>query len=666
MSSLRPFLALLVLAVFFAPAGAAEPIGFSEDALGRLKMALPATAADCRDAKRCASVEKTCREVVDWAARVGTLPEGMPLDEVLNRTERVVAAKALGDRWLDDTFALRTQFVTDKTAEQRDTLRHYLRIVSALSDLSGRLRFQLEDTINEAAFRLASRPALRDKLVDSLIKQQSGIGGEVMAWLLFDPPPNAENGAQPASVAAKRRVLQLIAATGGNEVVPLLARFLREEKRFPELVVLAADALRKIGLPQDLRPGDGDAMSRPPVTAADLLPIVRGARVSDPAVAAQRDELLRWLEARAAKGLADDTYRIGTFDVQPGDWMLMRNPSPYNLFTDLSPGIFTHVGVVVAEKGTDGRRRMVVVDVPERGTHLRPTNVDVIVRQARHCMFVRHTDPKIAQQMADVALSVINNESVFDLNYRIDHVTALKGQPKQGKVIKSYCAGLLMLCCQETPIAPAKFFPVIEKVAGGNMEKNLKIAGVAIGDRFVSPTGPLFSQELTIVGRRPPSYLPSAEIEEGVFDHFAACMRERELLPAQDPLQAARVTLAEASKDNPAVKRMLAQLNNVNPNMDLVSAAKAAAVVENLDRAAFGASRDFRDAYLALSTGPLEQLKPMGYTDQDLARFQQLRQQHASLYRAYMKDGDLRTLREALIAHYIKQGRTEVEKRFKQ
>jgi hypothetical protein len=42
----------------------------------------------------------------------------------------------------------------------------------------------------------------------------------------------------------------------------------------------------------------------------------------------------------------------------------MRNPSPYNLFTDLAPGLFTHVGVVAVETGSDGKRRMVVVDLP--------------------------------------------------------------------------------------------------------------------------------------------------------------------------------------------------------------------------------------------------------------------------------------------------------------
>jgi hypothetical protein len=48
----------------------------------------------------------------------------------------------------------------------------------------------------------------------------------------------------------------------------------------------------------------------------------------------------------------------------------MRNPSPYNLFTDLSPGLFTHVGVITAETGSDGIRRMVVVDLPERGERM--------------------------------------------------------------------------------------------------------------------------------------------------------------------------------------------------------------------------------------------------------------------------------------------------------
>jgi hypothetical protein len=505
-------------------------------------------------------------------------------------------------------------------------------------------------------------------LVELLSRHDSSIGAEIMAWVLFDPPGDAENGARPASLATKRRVLELIERTGANQVVPLLARFVREERRYPDLVILAAQALRQIGFPQDLRPGDNNEDSRPPITAGQLLPILKQLPTDalDAATARRRAALIDWLEARKDGGLADDSYRLANAEARPGDWLLMRNPSPYNLFTDLAPGLFTHVGVVTIEKGSDGRRRMVVVDLPERGTHIKPTNIDVFVRKTRHYVLLRHPDAKAARVMAETAASIIGNESVFDLNFRIENVAPFKGQPKKGKVIQTYCAGLLLLCGQETGIERTRLFPVPEHVAPGNTAKNLKGMGVSFGENFVSPTGPLFAGEFTLVGRSRPMYSATAEIEEAVYNHFSACMRDRNLAEARDTMQEVRLTLAQAAKENAALARLLGQMNNVNPSMDLVAAAKTAAVVENLDRVAYGSSRQYIEAYFALTCGPLEMLATEGYSEKQIEGFQALRQRHADLFRAVSAGSlDRRGLRIALVNYYIRQGKAEIDKRFK-
>ena len=118
---------------------------------------------------------------------------------------------------------------------------------------------------------------------------------------------------------------------------------------------------------------------------------------------------MAWLDERAHKGLTEDRLRLGLFEVQPGDWLLMRNPSPYNLFTDLSPGLFTHVGVVAAETGKDGIRRLVLVDLPERGTTMPATNVDAFVNRSLHYVFLRHPDPAVAKKMGETAAEVIGS-----------------------------------------------------------------------------------------------------------------------------------------------------------------------------------------------------------------------------------------------------------------
>ena len=91
-----------------------------------------------------------------------------------------------------------------------------------------------------------------------------------------------------------------------------------------------------------------------------------------------RAETLAWLSQRIKRGVAGESYRVRGFDLREGDWLMMRNPSPYNLFTDMSPGLFTHVGIVSAVTGEDGVRRFVIVDLPERSEKPDPSLIRLV------------------------------------------------------------------------------------------------------------------------------------------------------------------------------------------------------------------------------------------------------------------------------------------------
>ena len=127
-----------------------------------------------------------------------------------------------------------------------------------------------------------------------------------------------------------------------------------------------------------------------------------------------------------------------------------------------------------------------------------------------------------------------------------------------------------------------------ETTATGHTKENLAKLGLSLGEGFVSPTGALFSPKLEIVGRSEPMYDPGREVEEAIFDHFAVDMDQKILQPSPDAFQAIRLKVAEASKNNPLLAKALAASAGVSDEMDLVSAAKAAAVVETLDEIAFG------------------------------------------------------------------------------
>jgi hypothetical protein len=343
----------------------------------------------------------------------------------------------------------------------------------------------------------------------------------------------------------------------------------------------------------------------------------------------------------------------------------MRNPSPYNQFTDLAPGLFTHVGIVSAIEGKDDRRRFVIVDMPERGARIPAGNVDAYLDQTLHFFFLRHQDSAVQTRMGEVAAQLIGSETQFDLTFETKRVLAEKGKPLSGRRIHTYCAGFLLLCAQETPAPREDFFPIFENPAGERCLENLAKLGLSIGADFLSPTSAVFSPRLEIVGLREPMYSPGREVKESVYDEFARRMIEGELTPSPDLFQSLRETVASASKTNPWLAQLLAKAGNVSAYMDLEAAARAAAVIETLDLIAADASDSYHEATFALHSGPLEELKAQGVTEEQLKLVEAMRARHADLL-ARAERGEItpRALRIALVEYYRAYGRKRLDERF--
>ncbi len=632
---------------------------------------LPKAASDCTE-DRIQPMRKASEMVEQWAAYLARFEGAAQGEQVLTHVDRLIAAKQRVDELLEETLAMRTQFVSSSGGESRydkDAIRCWLKTMSNLIDLSGRLKLQLSEAVNYAAFRVAADPTLRERLVELCIRRNSEVGASVVGLLVLPPPPSAPAGVTPVSEANRARILELIAKTGERSQIPRLAQLLRDPQTPLNLVVQAVDTMRKIGLPQDLRPSEleDEEYDRPPITADEAHGLLEGVPASklSPDMAALRKELLAWLDQLRKHGLEGDTYRLGHFEVKAGDWLLMRNPSPYNLFTDLNPGLFTHVGVATIEEGADGKRRMVIVDLPERGSQIPAENVENYLRDTLHYMFLRHNDEPVSQIMADRAASIIGNDSSFDLNFRTDRVLNLKGKPLDGVAIKTYCAGLLLLCAQETPLVREAFFPIGEGARPGNTAENLQKLGLSIGKDFISPTGSLFSRQMKVSGRVTPLYEPTREVEEMVFDHFSHGLEHKEFTPSPDLYQSLRVKMAEAAEKNPALAEALRQQENIGREMDLVTAAKTQAVVETLDDIAYSHSDLFTDARFAVTCGDLKNLPALGYTEEQIARYRKLRETHQDLLQRF-NDRNLtpRELRIALVKHYGEQGKAQLDERF--
>jgi hypothetical protein len=308
---------------------------------------------------------------------------------------------------------------------------------------------------------------------------------------------------------------------------------------------------------------------------------------------------------------------------------------------------------------------MVVVDLPEHGMAMPATNIEAFLDRTLNYVFVRHPDPAMAHKMGEAAATLIGNPTEFDLNFRTDRVAALQGKLAKGQKVHTYCAGFLLVCAQEAGVPRELLFPVTETTAAGHTKENLAKLGLSLGDGFVSPTGALFSPQLQIIGRSEPMYDPMREIEETIYDHFAQGLEEKELHPSSDLFQSLRLKVAEASKNNPLLAKALAASAGVSEQMDLVSAAKAAAVVENLDSIAYGASGEFQIARRAIMDGGRAVEENVQLTADERAAIQKYRSRHADL--AARWDQQMlspRGLRIELVQYYRDQGCRQLDERF--
>lgn len=633
-----------------------RPAAAQQSMSARLKAVVPTSPAQC-DAEHLAGVRAMAEEFDRWSATLAWQRKASGADAV-NHVGQIGLLKGEVDHHIDNVLKFRGQ-VAPLVAEKndREIARKYLAITSQLIDLSGRLRFTLRDAINNSVNYVSQleSPEAAEQLVNLVTTRKLYVGADVFA-------PYLDDIEAPISLKLKRHVIDLMGQSGDAERIPDLLRVVRTPEVTPDLKLSAIVAIMNIGVPQDWRPGQEKTERPPPVTARELIAELNKLQFTaqyDPSYARTRDQLLPRLKNLAEKGNITNAVRTCGLDVVVGDWLLIRNPSPYNQVTDLAPGLFTHVGVVAAEKGSDGKTRLVVVEIPERGDKVPATNVDAYLARTLHFFFLRHPDARVAGQMAGAAASVIGNPTQFDLGFRNDHVRELQGKPLQGELIHTYCAGLLHLCAQETEVPLADFFPLIEGPPGGNCLANLEKLGMSIGEDFVSPTGALLSPKLQIVGRREPMYDPGREVKEAIYDHFASRLINADLQPSPDATQALREKLAGLSKYNPWLAQALAKANNVSDKLDLESAAKAAAVIETLDEIADEALRNYETARLAMNRDDSR------LTPQQRAALPPFRKTHAALYQKSIA-GTItpRDLRVALVKYYADAGRKKLDDRF--
>jgi hypothetical protein len=267
--------------------------------------------------------------------------------------------------------------------------------------------------------------------------------------------------------------------------------------------------------------------------------------------------------------------------------------------------------------------------------------------------------------MGDVAASLIGNELEYDMTFDTSRVTELADKSLSGLKIKTYCAGLPLLCAQRTSLPRHEFFPIHEAPAGGRTASNLNKLGVRFGNDLVSPTGSLFAHRMHIVARSEPMYAPGWEVEQNIYDYVATGLIEKELSPTPSLFQTLRLKLADASQGNPVLARALAAAAGVSADTDLVTGAKTLAVIETLHEIASGNSKDLIDALDAVYSETPDQLARMGRSAEEIGRIRKLRARHRDLVDGVQR-GQLapRQVRDTLVRHYTERGKQQIDERF--
>lgn len=631
----------------------------------QLVSAVPETAAE-HNSQTTNVIRSLVPQVENWIVEKTTFDQGSTNDELLEGVRYVLNLDGRVSNMLDGLYKQRAEFINIENEPDRyRAARGFLGCATELIKLSGRIRYYSVDLLSGVGYDLEQMPEDYEALLNLYLDEESSVGAitslELLLETLRDPT------SLQISDHIKGKILQLTRLTREIQLLPLLAEMTREKSLDPELLIFVADTIRHIGLPQTPRPDAAADLAPPSITGEELFATLSDINDRDLGLADKKrlQDLLDWLTERERLGIQGEEFRFGTAVVRDGDWLLMKNPSPYNRFTDLYPGLFTHAGVVTTETAGDGRRRFVVVDLPEVGNAISAIPVEKFVERTLDYVILRHQDPQTLKTMGRVANSVIGNDSKFDLNFRTSEIEKLKGQSLDNKLIEGYCAGLLLLCAQETGKSLQEFFPLEEHPAGGNTLSNLAQLDISMPNHFLSPTGPIFSSRAIMVHRCHTMYSPRRQIEQTIYDHFAEQMRNGRLKPSLNWFESMRLNLAEAAEKTPALSRALANAAGVNQNIDLVAAAKLGAVVQSLDVIARGASREYQQVRNAFQLDAIEELENGPAGDKQFAQIVRRRRKHADLFVRW-EAGALtpRELRTELVDHYIQRGCRQLDNRF--
>jgi uncharacterized coiled-coil protein SlyX len=217
-------LSLCFLVVALSSASA-EPV---ERLLAQLDRAIPSTARGFIKV----DLEPLAIAAIDLEEEVATqtwaLREANSQRQVFETAKHLAETKLSVDALLAKTFALRSQFATIGDDSQiRPAVRNYNHAAAILIDLSGRMRYTLNDTVETAVVQLADNEERLVAFINLLAEMEVSVAAATFSQMLADPDP--ETGIEPFSSKIKSATLELISKTAAGDRMADLATYCKQE-----------------------------------------------------------------------------------------------------------------------------------------------------------------------------------------------------------------------------------------------------------------------------------------------------------------------------------------------------------------------------------------------------------------------------------------------------
>ena len=453
------------------------------------------------------------------------------LREGLARASEIFSLRPEIDRLRIRSDCFRNGWIPEKNLNtQLPFINNAFTVMVGLEDLLSRLMLLERDAAGVLGDDLADAPESLLALTELFIAKKSSAAALEMAFNLVDPMPHRDEIPRSVSQATpqdpittetvlRRRLIDLVRISGQTNLLEELALLTEADGVDPLARLLAARCIEQFGVPQLARLTQPVEVPQSTVTARRIATAIERVRPSlPPSLQTDASSLALRLQSKAVQGAApSETMRVMGIHFQRGDWILLREATPFTVASSLHPQCYHRIALVAHEAGTDGLGRLVVIDHTNNRLGVQVSSLDNWIAFVQE-----HTIAWCVLRPVDALLSQMIEQSALSL--AVVRSSARESNERSSVFQDRSCfsSGLAVTrsALAATGVNPAIFFPLQESSPEGILGDNLKRLGVDLPDSFCSPTGLLLSKACIPIAMKIQAFDSRCGIRSAVFEYF--------------------------------------------------------------------------------------------------------------------------------------------------